>query len=231
MEDHSASPARFGHRAAQYWFIDGLPDVVFGSALMAWGLVGLVGTIFFPGPWMKALLSVAGLCFLVLFWKDRKILDAIKSRVTYPRTGYVKPPGDPTTIPENRLMSLGQEAAAPPPDENVTFFRLRTVLVLWLASPFVGMSESRWSVPIAMTAVAFLLWVLNRKIERPYGFWAVLPLPLAGLAALLPDLPVRSLQLVPLVIGGAWLLLRGGWTLLQFLRRSPYPRAAEGIRT
>jgi len=113
----------------------------------------------------------------------------------------------------------------------VTFFRLRTVLVLWLGSPLVEMIDSRWSVPIVMVIVALLLWALNRTLERPYGFWAVLPLVLAGAGSLLIDLPLRTLQLIPIVIGGAWLTARGAWTLIRYLRHNPYPREIVGART
>ena len=127
MEDNSALPD-YGRRAAQYWFVDGLPDLIFGLALLVWGLVALLSYLFFPGLSAKLLMFAGGIAFLVLFWQDRKIIDAVKSWVTYPRTGYVRPPGDPETIPESRIMSLASSPQKPP-EGNVTFFRLRTVLV------------------------------------------------------------------------------------------------------
>ena len=96
MEDKTAIQREAaGRRAAAYWFIDGLPEIVFGVVYLALGSVGLAWGSDRKNPWMTGALLVVVLAFLLLFWKDRAILDYCKARVTYPRTGYVRPPAEP----------------------------------------------------------------------------------------------------------------------------------------
>jgi len=64
MEDNSALP-NYGRRAAQYWFVDGLPDLIFGLALLAWGSAALLSQLFFPGLSAKLLMVLGGLTFLL----------------------------------------------------------------------------------------------------------------------------------------------------------------------
>jgi hypothetical protein len=78
-----------------------------------------------------------------------------------------------------------------------------------------------------MTLAALMVYLLNRQEARPYSWWSVLPIAAAGWATLWLNVPARSQQFLPLLIGGAWLLLRGTWTLAHYLRAHPRPTAME----
>ncbi|MGB7759484.1 MAG: hypothetical protein WBL61_06630 [Bryobacteraceae bacterium] len=228
--------ASAGRRAASYWFVDGLPDIVLGMTLLLFGALGLGLCMRMrkPTTWLDLYSIEAGL--ILVLWKGRNVVDFLKSRVTYPRTGYVQPPQD---IPE---MFVGQPSLlialslrpGPPPDENVTRFDTRTVLVVfwWSVILFVAAANPwhRWYTPFAMLPLAIALYGWNRRTERPYQWWSALILALTGPMLMSLDLgPLLEPLLLPL-LAGAWLVTNGAFTLVRYLRANPYPRAAEGVR-
>lgn len=170
---------------------------------------------------------------LLLFWKGREILDFLKSRLTYPRTGYVQPPEDLSEgfRPPGPLIALSLRPA-PPPDENVTRFQSRTLMViLWWGFLLSGLNPwKRWYALLAMPTLAVTLYALNRKSERPFRWWSTLILALTGPALLRLDVAPRLQPTLPLLLAGAWLVAQGACTLVRYLRANPYPRAPEGVR-
>lgn len=75
-------------KAIQYWFIDGLAE-------MAAGLVGIFLAVLF-GVWHQVFtwrwsLPVILVAAFVVSFGLRLIIQRIKARTTYPRTGYVSP--------------------------------------------------------------------------------------------------------------------------------------------
>jgi hypothetical protein len=212
-----------GRRAAVYWFIDGLPEIAFGSAYLAWGVLGVGWGFHRSNLWYKWATIAAAVGFIVLFVRDRRILDWLKARLTYPRTGYVRPPGE--REPHDTLITLNDAARA---DENVTSFRIRGVWTFFLAMTLIDLFEgARWSVAVMMIASAILEYYMNREEARPYSWRTVLPIAPAGILAAFLDLPPHSRQFIPLVIGGVWLLALGTWTLIRYLHAHPKRQALE----
>jgi hypothetical protein len=224
MEDKIAVQSEAaGRRAAAYWFIDGLPEILFGIVYVVWGSIGLAWRFHPSNRWMLAAYAVAGLAFFLLWYKDRVILDCLKARLTYPRTGYVRPPEEP--VPGSRLevVTLG---TAPPFDWNVTCFRVRTALVFFVSSAFVDcpLWAGRWSVPIVMLVVAVGVFVWNRREPHPYSWQSALAIALAGLLSAGLEVPLDGRRYIPLLIGGLWLLAQGVTTLVRYLRTYPAPK-------
>jgi len=218
-----------GQRAASYWFVDGLPDIVLGVTVLVFGALGLWWRIHVPKPWMKLDLLLIGTGFCLILWKGREILDFLKSRLTYPRTGYVQPPEEFERTVVLTTLSLKPE---PPVSKNVTHFAKRTVWVVFLPFliPFNQDPVPRWFVPLAMPVLAVALYALNRNTERPYRWWSALILALTGLVFLWVEIPPLLQPLLPLLLAGVWLTTQGLCTLLHYLRANPYPRAPEGAR-
>jgi hypothetical protein len=213
-----------GKRAAAYWFLDGLPEIVFGVMYLGMGILGLAAG-YMGNRYLNWAVAGAWLIFVVVFIWDRRIVGLLKARLTYPRTGYAKPPSEPKTIQDWEIQPLRN---AEPPDENVTRFRIRTVFLFFVAMQMVQMTgtlgngtPSRWSIPVVMALVAALEYWWNRDEPRSYGVWSVVPIAAAGLLTLGWDVPGRSRKFVPLVIGGAWLAWHGVWNLVRYLRANP----------
>jgi hypothetical protein len=215
MGDYSASPAR---RAAAYWFIDGLQEIVSGAAMALCGGMGLA-------LWSAGLSPLFGFLGLLLLWKDRGVVEFLKTRLTYPRTGYVRPPEDAEDDPPQTIVTLMSVPAAAV-DKNVTHFRYRTVTPLVMGALYTGLTDRAWIWPVAVCIAVAALYVLNRKLERPYRWWELLPLAAAG-AALMRLNMSRDLRPFPaLVLAGAWLLVLGGGKLARYLRLHPRPGRA-----
>ena len=228
MKDTTVS---YGRRAASYWFADGLPEMLFGLALVIMAALMFLWHLYVPKRWIRLdlLIVVAGFTFYYLM--ERKILDFLKSQVTYPRTGYAQPPEEVRRCVQT-LTTLSLRPG-PPAKENVTSFQWRTVmLVFWFSYPFMlnGNPLGRWAVPVLMPALAVTLYAVNRRSEHPYRWWSTLILALAGLVFVWVDVPAPLQRALPLLLAGGWLLAQGGCTLAHYLRTNPYPRAAEGVR-
>jgi len=218
-----------GRRAAAYWFIDGLPEIVFGLGYLLLSVAGIATGYEPANIWTKAAFLAATAVLIVLIGFDRRIIGFFKARLTYPRTGYVRPPAEPET---------SGPFSKPQRDENVAHFRTRTAFIFFVAMQVVNISgaigsgePSRWSVPVVMAMVAAVEYLWSRSDARPYAWWWVALLALAGFLSLAWDLPPKSREFVPLVIGGAWLLAQGGWTLIHYLRANPRPADLESART
>jgi hypothetical protein len=185
-----------------------------------------------PNLRVRHYLVVATGLYLYLFM-GRRVLDLVKSHVTYPRTGYVQPPEEVERLSVGTLTTLSLEPD-PPPKENVTSFGWRTVTValiflLFLFTPSDG--SPRWFMPVLMAALAATLYALNRNSVHPYRWWSALVLGLMGLVFLWVDVPPSLQPLLPFLLLGLWLVAQGGWTLINYLHGNPYPQASEGART
>ena len=220
----------YGRRAASYWFIDGLPEILFGLVLVVTAIAVVLWRLHAPIPWRKHDMVVALAGFLVYYFNERKILDFLKSRLTYPRTGYVEPPEElEGHVPT--LTTLGLQS--PPAKENVTHFRNRIVgpiSVLYFFFMVNGDPMGRWLAPVAMPVLAATMFGMSRRSERPYRWWSALILALSGPLFLLVDVPMDLNRSLPLMLVGVWLLAEGAYSLLRYLRENPSPRTGEGVR-
>lgn len=232
MKDNSSTQsASYGRRAASYWFCDGLPEIFFGTALVIIAALMLLWRLYAPKPWIPFDWIIAAVGFLFYYLPERRVLDFLKSHVTYPRTGYVQPPEE-SQFHFQTLTTLSLRPD-PPAKENVTSFQWRTVgLIFWVVYPFMLESNplGRWVVPVVVPALAVTLYAVNRRSEHPYRWWSALILALSGLVFLWVDVPAPLQRALPLLLAGAWLLVQGVLTLAHYLRANPDPRAAEGAR-
>ncbi|HMD70604.1 MAG TPA: hypothetical protein VKF41_04640 [Bryobacteraceae bacterium] len=232
MKDNSArQPASYGRRAASYWFCDGLPEIFFGTALVIIAALMFLWRLYARKPWVWFDWMIVAAGFILYYLMERRVLDFLKSHLTYPRTGYVQPPEEvPPRVQTITTLSLRPD---PPAKENATSFQWRTVmLVFWFCFSFMLESNplGRWVVPVVVPALAVALYAVNRRSEHPYRWWSALILALAGLVFAWVDAPANLQRPLPLFLAGAWLVAQGACTLVHYLRANPDPQAAEGAR-
>jgi uncharacterized membrane protein HdeD (DUF308 family) len=214
-----------GRRAAAYWFVDGLPEIVFGLFFLFPGMLILAyGEFHWQKSWWlgSSVIAMSVLGYLIWFL-HRRVLDFLKARITYPRTGYAHPPHDfpDKNHPHYKILTLG---TAHPADENVSSFVSHTIPLICAGNLFVQLLklfETRWGLPLVMTGIAAGIYFLNRNGARSYSWRAVLPIALAGFVAPALGLEPMNRAIVPMVICGAWLLGIGTWTLVHYLRAHP----------
>ena len=80
-----------------------------------------------------------------------------------------------------------------------------------------------WGLPLVMSGMAVGIYFLNREGVRPYSWFAVLPIALAGFVVSALDLKPDLRIYVPMLICGIWLLAVGVRTLVGYLRANPRP--------
>ena len=216
MDNKSASHAL---RAAAYWFIDGLPEIVSGGVMVLCGGIGLA--LWAAG--LRGLYPLLGFPGLLLLWKDRDAIEFLKARLTYPRTGYVRPPVESGDEPPRTIGTLAS-LSAPVADKSVTHFRYNTVVPLSLAALWTNVTDQTWIWPPTVCGWVVVLYLWNRKLERPYRWWEALPLALAGCALVLSNLPRNLRPPAALTLSGAWLLAMGGGKLVSYIRMHPRSR-------
>jgi hypothetical protein len=225
------TPESAGRRAAAYWFIDGFQETISGGAFFLLGTVMIWSQWYKPQDlWVSGSFGAAVLIILsVLFAWDRRIAIFLKSRVTFPRTGYARPPVEFRGGYEDPI-SLGLTSHQAGPDENVTVFGFasRAVLIFgWVLAQEIARPVG---IPVALALVAILLYLFNRKGEHPYHPTSLVLLPLAGVAAMLFSPPRGEVNgQITLAIEGAWLAARGAWAFTRYLRAHPRPQPAAGL--
>lgn len=189
-------------RARQYWFIDGLAEMGAGLVCLILAALYSLLQVFFTWRWSLPVLMLAALAAAISL---RLLIQRIKEKSTYPRTGYIAPP----TGTENR----GLVAAL------VAF----TILLLGLNAYLVitGNTAALWSPALDGLAFGFLLvWtgvlVHLRRLIVLGVFDALL-----GTALSLLAVPFFT-SLAVLCAATGLILLVTGWTARrQYLSQQP----------
>lgn len=188
-------------RTRRYWMIDGLPELLIGSIFLFTGLVQLVPLVA-PANiagWANLLLPLALIPLILL---GRRILHALKMRITYPRTGYVayrQPPRWQRAL--GGLAGIGVGIAL----ANLTFN-------VQLAEEWIPMLMGA----ILAAGLGYLGTYLGMR--RFYALAAFV----AAVGLLMYWMPIDGFLGASLVItaAGAWMLIAGGITLYHYLQHS-----------
>lgn len=208
-----------GRSAAAYWFSDGLPDIVLGLTVALVSAAALLWQFLAPHPGIFDYLLTT-VVFLLYMWKERAILSYLKSKTTYARTGYVQPPEEVQQGAGLTVLSI----APGRPEENVTRFTHRTVMVVyWLFYMTYGLRKppAAWVMPAVIAGVALLLYVGNRNSEHPYPpSWALI-LALSGLVFFFTEMPLLLQAPLSGLLAGAWLTAYGLLVQVRYRRKNP----------
>lgn len=239
MKDSVAEAPSYAQRAASYWGVDGLPDILRGLVLIALGVGGWLWRLhapLAPGRGDGCVGVFIGLA-IYAFAAERPVLGLWKSHITYPRTGYVQPPemkwaiADPPTP-----ISLRQEEPYSPSffpisaNRNGNTFWLRTgmqILVIFAVGMMSWGLLGRWRVPLMMPALAVALYLANRHFERPHPLGAAVALALTGLPFVWVTIPTPLQGPLPFFLLGPWLCALGIHTLIPYLRANRLPDTKE----
>jgi hypothetical protein len=214
-------------RARDYWDIDGLP------ALLAGATTVLVGIILLPPdshrPWSGAALVLWLVAWFFLV-ESKGTLEWLKSRITYPRTGYVAPPQaapnakrDPYTIISITKVPEVEESMTPVDGRasrkalEFSDFPFFFLLVLWWFFSFNG-----WLASLACLAIALWFWWRNRK-DPPW--FEITGAAVAGLLSAILTVNDRRRFCIVLIVFGASGMVKGAALLIRYLRQHPAPRA------
>jgi hypothetical protein len=139
-------------RARRYWLIDGLAEITLGFMFLLLGLF-LLATAMIPKSPVQGVIFALGLPALLIGLSRffNRLMRSLKTRLTYPRTGYVayqKPSGG------RRWITLGIGAAL-----TVTLIGLMIVM---------GAELQDWMPLLNGLLLGFLLIVIGQGLKRFY---------------------------------------------------------------
>lgn len=168
-------------RAWNYWFVDGLPNLLAGILCILLAIVFLLlsGPPHNRSPLVIVFVFVAFGIYFIVFFRFRQTLEWLKKRITYPRTGYIAAPYFAnTSAPSADLVMLNLSGVGEK-ETNVSLlvsedlrWRLWIMLATVIAEPLAGkFIASHILCVVAGCAGGLLVWLASRK--DPRKSWAV----------------------------------------------------------
>ncbi len=210
-------------RALRYWDSDGLNAIITGLGMLLMGF-GVFwshshnGLREFLGDLMYLLASL----FMAEEAIMGKVAGLLKAHITYPRTGYIAPPLNPST-PDITLLSPAEQEQLRK-EKNYERWIWGPMVLAFLGASFGGRNLIVDAVlAIAFFWMAFLLW-RSRSGGQPR--WRPL-LVFAFYAALLAFLPGgrEERTAMSLIAAGAFSIIAGTVTFILYLKKHPEPQA------
>lgn len=219
-------------RALNYWQQDGLPGLVTGVACLL-GAVLLYTAGLQPQPaWAIAVMLTALVLFLVFLFAATAVVNVLKARLTYPRTGYATPPGEENShVPGSRLTTLALAESGMQSDATLlssltawgdrarpSWWILLTVVAACLITRLVA---NAWVCAATGLILGLLLWLASTVAHESISWIEIASLPATGIG--LTAFQVSSSHRLAgfLAGGGAALSIAGALRLQRYLRGNP----------
>jgi hypothetical protein len=220
-------------RAWRYWFADGLFNIIAGVGLLAMGM--LFHILHRPRPLELLPRIVMGLLYfcllliiLVILSRLGEIVEWLKAKITYPRTGYATPPylGEEETkdVDFDVLSPVDSNAESLKSTGHARRGRVRRA---WLGGVLIGVAiaaimfiDNPWICVFPSIAMAVAFWFGKPKEARLSG------LVLGGLLLMgvfmAAFTTIRSNRLEFFTSGmGLLFVLDGMIALIRYIRRNP----------
>lgn len=190
-------------RTQQYWNIDGLAELAIGGFFILLSL-NFFGIALLPDGPIRVILGVAGMPLLVVLaiWIGRRGVDALKIRLTYPRTGFLA-----YKKPSRKYRRI-----------TFAIGILITGLLLLLVFIFDPKSGG-WMPLLDGIFLGLLLLVINHGILRFYLL--TITSFLSGLLLAFADISGNLGHAAFYGIMGIALVLSGAFTLRDYLHHNP----------
>lgn len=222
----TVSPIAEAERKAwKYWFIDGLFDIVAGASYLL-----LVASFEIDKARSTLNFVVASCCYFLCFAimiRQERILEWIKWRVTYPRTGYV--PNPYKRPPELTELRINCESSELTPEvkrsrRKRTLHSIPGVIAIGLAFILIASVNAAWVALVAGILLSFAFWSF-RNFQITLSWLVVLGMPFVGL--IVSFLPISGFKRVDALMFGAGILFfaNGVISLVGYLRRHPARQA------
>lgn len=196
-------------RTRQYWYVDGLSEMALGGICLVLALYFFASASLLAGSFLAELLNMLFLLILVgSSLLARRIVNRLKTRLTYPRTGYVA---------YRHATGWRRMAVA-----GTAVLISLSVTALLVASP-VAIS---WMPAVTGLVFGATGLFMGYRIGLLRFYLLGLGSLLLGGAASLSGLENISALAVYYALMGLALLLSGGLTLRSYLRETSSPEEA-----
>jgi len=194
-------------KTRQYWHIDGLAELVAGGIFLFLGAYFFALSALPPNSLLNTLLQAGfALIFIGSLLLGKRLVTAIKIRLTFPRTGFVtyRPP---TT--RSRWISAG-----------LALFMAALVVALMSTAP----ASLEWMPAITGLIVAAGWLIFASRVGLPRFFLLAIASLAFGIGLSLSGLGDLLGLAIYYASMGFTLLLSGGLTLRSYLKQAPAPQ-------
>jgi hypothetical protein len=196
-------------RVKRYWFSDGIAELSGGGMFLLLGiyftLQQFLGQDSTFGGLLQAslaLLMIAGAYF------SRRLVNSLKTRITYPRTGYVEYQVDPKAARSRPILAM-----------------LLAFAVSALSIAFIRMFQAFDSmVAVTGVVVGMILVLLRAKVSGLARFYILGAISMVlGIILSVSGLPNGYSLGLFYALMGLCFMISGGFTLQSYLRQNPLP--------
>ena len=196
-------------RVKRYWYTDGIGELIGGGMFILLGIYFALQEFLGKNSMMSGLLQASLILVMIGGMAiSRRLVTALKTRLTYPRTGYVEYQVNEQSTKSRRIWVV-----------------LLAFTISALTMVFVRLFQAFNSI-VAVTGVAvgLILVILRAKVSGLARFYVLgVVSVLLGLALALSRLPHGySLGLFYGVMGVSF-MISGGLTLGRYLDENPLP--------
>jgi hypothetical protein len=200
-------------RVKRYWYTDGIGELIGGGMFILMGVYFALQEFLGQDSLVSGILQASLILVLIGgMFIGRRLINALKTRVTYPRTGYVEYQVEEGAIKSRRIWIM-----------------LLAFAISALTMIFVRLFQFFDSI-VAVTGVAvgLILVILRAKSARLARFYMLGAVSvLLGLGLSVSGLPnAYSLGLFYGLMGLCF-MISGGLTLRRYLEENPLPAEAK----
>jgi hypothetical protein len=200
-------------RVKRYWYTDGLGELIGGGMFLLLGLYFGLQQYLGDGSSMGAILQSGLILFLIAaIFFGRRLINALKTRLTYPRTGYV----------EYQIVA-----------KNKFWQRVLTMAIAMAIGMFVIVVSHRVNAIDSVVAVTGALVAVILLIKQGWSsgmprFYLLSAISLVlGISLSVSGFP-RGYNLTAFYgLMGIVFAISGGLTLRRYLKENPLPADAE----
>ena len=200
-------------RIKRYWYTDGIGELIGGGMFILLGIYFALQELLGQNSMIGGILQ-AGLVLVMIggMFIGRRLINTLKARLTYPRTGYVEYQVDERNLTGRRILTA-----------------LLAFAISALTMVFVRLFDF-FDAIVAVTgfAVGLILVILRAKVSGLGRFYILGAISIMlGLALSVSGLPNGySLGLYYGLIGASF-IISGGLTLRRYLEENPLPVDGE----
>ncbi len=196
-------------RVKRYWYTDGIGELIGGAMFLLLGLYFFLQQYFGDRPSVSVILESGLVVFMIVaIFLGRRLINALKARLTYPRTGYV----------EYRRA-----------EKNKFWRRILTVVFAMVIGMFVIVIARNVNAIDSLVAVTGALVAVILLVKQGWSsgmprFYLLSAISLAlGIALSFSGLPRGYNLTVYYGLMGITFALSGGLTLWHYLQENPLP--------
>jgi hypothetical protein len=201
-------------RVNRYWYVDGLGELIGGSLFILLGIYFALQGYFGPDSMLSGILQVSLVVLMIGgAFVGRRLINALKTRLTYPRTGYVEYHVNKKEAGSKRFLAF-----------------LMAFTVAALAVAFVGIFKSFDSMVAVTGFIVGMILVLLRAKSSGLTRFYLLGVISAVLGFAISTSGLSNGYALGLYYAsmGVCFLISGGLTLAHYLHENPRPAEGSG---